>query len=122
MKIIRNNENKTLGWFSKGFLIISLLGIVSTLFFVCWCHHINNNPKKDSFYVKKLEKYTGCSLFSCIVIHKLYYRKTENGAIYSLSDDDFQKVLQGVQKFKLNKYFKENPIINNDYHLLKNNG
>jgi hypothetical protein len=89
---------KALGWFTKGFLIISLLGISGTLFLMFLVHYFDTKPEGDSYYVEILEEYAGESLPSCKVKHKVHF-KSGKGAIYSLDEYDFKKVLTGVQSY-----------------------
>jgi hypothetical protein len=76
-----------------GLLAIFACISISVLF---WLEDFINEPPNSS-YKERLELITNVKLSSCRVVKKTYREDEYYGAIFKLSQDDFNKVLDAVQ-------------------------
>jgi hypothetical protein len=80
--------------------VVATLGVLMTLamlfvLFISFLDFLNEPP--SSSYKERLELITNVKLSSCRVVKKTYREDEYYGAIFKLSQDDFNKVLNAVQ-------------------------
>jgi hypothetical protein len=82
-------------------LAIFVLSVAALMTFVLsvfvWLEDFSNGPPPDVSYKKRLEIIANVELPSCKVVKKTYQEDQYSGAIFKLSQDDFNKVLDAVQ-------------------------
>ena len=120
MKHFVKHNLKLLGSVLKGlilFLYTIFLFVIIIIFLFFYESHI---PPQDFSYVEILENYANDSLPSCIVRKKMYDDGYELSVTYLLDENDFQKVLIGIQsnsraKIDSNNYIYRNEAFSKDF-------